>query len=1227
MKKIIQFLILAFFIMPFLVNAQITPSAAVPQMMRGINIGNTMEAPSEGAWNGPIQSYYFDDLKAAGFNTIRIPMNWWNHTSHTAPYTIDAAWLNRVEQVVDWGLARGFYIVMNTHHETQFFDNWNTYLPMYISVWTQVAQRMKGKSDHLLFELLNEPHGSPTVDNLNQFNTQAVKAIRNSNPTRIIVYSGNQWANSYNLINTSLVNPNPGDKNLMGYYHSYDPISFGLDGTGTFGTDSDKQAIWNKMQSVADWATKTGINAYLGEFGATSSGDLNSRFRYYATNVDYAISHNIPFMAWDDNGGFQIYIRGSRKFNEIKDILVHYYPQSTTNFTATQSGGVVLKWTNRAPNATSISVQRKLTSSDSYVTIATISATSTSYTDNSAPAGTYYYRVISNVDATTQYYGYPQIITTTGGPTFAVSLSADRTTICSGKAATLTASTVITSGTVSKVDFYEGPTLLATDNTAPYTYTVSNPTTGTHTYTAKATSSTGAVVTSAGVNVDMGTGAVITPYILVNNGTWANQNTATVCSGASIVLGPQPVVTTGWTWKGPNGFTATTREITISPVTSQNAGIYTATYDDGSGCPGTMNFTITVNTTPAPIVTSPITYNLNAAAAPLTATGTNLKWFTAATGGLALATTPTPNTTVAGTTSYFVSQTQSGCESTRSEIDVIVINSNQPPIVSITSPANNAAFTAPASVAITANASDADGTISSVQFFNGTTLLGTSTTAPYSFSWNNVTAGTYSITAKATDNNGAVTVSTEVIINVNPAVVQGPVVSITSPANNVSYTAPASVTITASTTDATGTITSMQFLNGNTVIGIDSIAPYSIVWANVAAGTYSITASATDNNGATGISSAVTVKVNAPLPPTISITSPANNASFTAPANITITATATSASGSINNVKFLNGTTIIGVDSIAPYNFVWSNVTAGIYSITASATDNYGASATSSAVILKVNAPAPPTVSITSPANNAGFTTPVTITIAASASDADGSITSVQFYNGSTLLGTDASSPYSFSWTNVAAGSYSITAKATDNSGLISTSTAISITVTAPATGDFTGPACGAPNSTITFELNPSHRTSATNYSWWFQGYTQSITPVAGSTYIVNIATGPYFTGGQVCIGINYSVAPYYASYCKTVSLCPSSLMAAAAFIEPASIAPNPSSGPITITVSEDVTSFKLVNDKGQMVYSGGSISAGGSGTCDKHLSSGLYVLVIQYASGRIESLKVLRTL
>jgi hypothetical protein len=97
---------------------------------------------------------------------------------------------------------------------------------------------------------------------------------------------------------------------------------------------------------------------------------------------------------------------------------------------------------------------------------------------------------------------------------------------------------------------------------------------------------------------------------------------------------------------------------------------------------------------------------------------------------------------------------------------------NTPPAVSITAPANGSTYTAPANITISASASDADGSVAKVDFYQGATLIGTDTTAPYSLDWNNIAAGTYSLTARATDNLGAVTASAAVSITVNPGAAQ-----------------------------------------------------------------------------------------------------------------------------------------------------------------------------------------------------------------------------------------------------------------------------------------------------------------------------------------------------------------------------------------------------------------------------------------------------------------------
>jgi chitinase len=153
--------------------------------------------------------------------------------------------------------------------------------------------------------------------------------------------------------------------------------------------------------------------------------------------------------------------------------------------------------------------------------------------------------------------------------------------------------------------------------------------------------------------------------------------------------------------------------------------------------------------------------------------------------------------------------------------------SNTPPAISITLPTNNAAFIAPASVTINATATDADGTISKVEFYNGATLLNTDMASPYTFTWANVASGTYNLTAKAYDNLGAVTTSAVVTIVVN-ATNFSPVVSIPSPTPNAAFAMPASIPINANATDADGTITKVEFYSGTTLLNTDLTAPYSL---------------------------------------------------------------------------------------------------------------------------------------------------------------------------------------------------------------------------------------------------------------------------------------------------------------------------------------------------------------------------------------------------------------
>jgi endoglucanase len=192
-------------------------------------------------------------------------------------------------------------------------------------------------------------------------------------------------------------------------------------------------------------------------------------------------------------------------------------------------------------------------------------------------------------------------------------------------------------------------------------------------------------------------------------------------------------------------------------------------------------------------------------------------------------------------------------------------------------------------------------------------------------------------------------------VNISPSV------SLTSPVNGTTLPAgTTSVTVKADASDSDGTISSVKFYNGATLVSTDTTAPYEAVVSSLSAGNYTFKATATDNQGATtDASSSVTIAAIAGnLPPTVSITSPANGTVLIAgTSSVTVKANASDADGTVSSVKFYNGATLIATDTTAPYEAVISSLTNGTaYTLKAVATDDKGASVEASSSISVANA-------------------------------------------------------------------------------------------------------------------------------------------------------------------------------------------------------------------------------------------------------------------------------
>jgi hypothetical protein len=193
------------------------------------------------------------------------------------------------------------------------------------------------------------------------------------------------------------------------------------------------------------------------------------------------------------------------------------------------------------------------------------------------------------------------------------------------------------------------------------------------------------------------------------------------------------------------------------------------------------------------------------------------------------------------------------------------------PTVSLTAPVATTNLTLGASLVLKANASDSDGSIAKVEFFDGSSLIGTDATSPYSVSWKPTAGGAHSITAKATDNRGGTKVSTAKTVNVKAPNLP-PVVNLTIDASATSLTAPANILLTASVSNVGGTVTKVEFYANGTLVSTDTSAPYTGTWSNVAAGTHTLTAKAFDSLGLSGTSSPLTAHVVAPSRSAIFVT-------------------------------------------------------------------------------------------------------------------------------------------------------------------------------------------------------------------------------------------------------------------------------------------------------------------------------------------------------------------
>ncbi len=304
---------------------------------RGINLGNALEGPQEGAWGVTIAPEYFDLIREAGFDSVRIPIRWSAHAQIEPPYAVGEDFFSRVDQVIDWSLSNGLVTVINIHHYEELMKQPEAHVERFLSLWRQISARYAAYPDSLYFELLNEPTDKLTPELWNDYLSRALAVVREGNPDRAVIVGTAEWGGLRGL--PKLVLPT-NDANIIATFHYYEPFHFthqGAEwidnskrwlGNGWQGNEEEQQSIRRDFDKAVEWARSINVPLYMGEFGAYSRADLESRARWTACVAREAEERDITWAYWEFCSGFGVYDSAASIWNDalMKALLPSPHP-------------------------------------------------------------------------------------------------------------------------------------------------------------------------------------------------------------------------------------------------------------------------------------------------------------------------------------------------------------------------------------------------------------------------------------------------------------------------------------------------------------------------------------------------------------------------------------------------------------------------------------------------------------------------------------------------------------------------------------------------------------------------------------------------------------------------------------------------------------------------------------------------------------------------------------
>ena len=315
---------------------------------RGWNLGNTLDACSDDLdsdgnsvqlgvetetfwWNPVTTKEMFEMVKESGFDFVRIPVTWKNHFTITDGYPIDKAWLDRVQEIVDWALECDLKVILNVHHDCTTSKekkvwyvadnaNYETTRDILTSLWTQISERFYDYDENLIFEILNEPgyagakyggHGNDesryVLGKLNLDALSAIRAVGGENENRYVMLPTHGAVNGYET-NSAIVLPD--DPHVLVSVHAYINTGHDMSDVGY------KLNVWKNMFMIQKFFLNKGYGTVIGEFGELNTTGENNKFldpvedkdlidgiaedyKFYTETAD---KFGIPCCYWDDGG-------------------------------------------------------------------------------------------------------------------------------------------------------------------------------------------------------------------------------------------------------------------------------------------------------------------------------------------------------------------------------------------------------------------------------------------------------------------------------------------------------------------------------------------------------------------------------------------------------------------------------------------------------------------------------------------------------------------------------------------------------------------------------------------------------------------------------------------------------------------------------------------------------------------------------------------------------------